>query len=480
MTGALLGLLLAATDPCAPVALAARPDPEAAALYRKTGDEERAASGVETATVAYRAAAALDPGDAASRHALQALCVQAGTRADPFQDGLRQMEAGEWRAAAASFGQARRSSGDPSAALLEGICDYQLGDDVAAEPPLRLAEARPEHRDLARFYLGLVALRAGAAQRASALFAQASANPALGALAADLSRLARQDSRLVLTFLAETGYDSNVTLAPGGATTPVGGTGGMMGGGTMNGAGLYGFGAAALFRPSGPSGPYLRGNGFLRQQLQLRAYDVGGVEAAAGWQLERGDSGLLAEYAYAFRTFGGAPYLSAHRLSGAGWLTAGGLTWSARYAGQLEDYRASTLGGFSGVLHHAELRAALPVGTGGWVAVAYGGSRDEAKLGITSYTEHGPRLDLRLLLSARLRLGAAVGVTFRAYDAYDSVISVTRSDRYLDGSVLAEYEVAPGWTARCSLDGRKAFSNAAAFEYYKLVPMIGIAWQLGL
>lgn len=480
MTGALLGLLLAATDPCAPVALATTPDQETAAAYRKVGDGERAAGGIESATVAYRAAAALDPRDAASRHALGAICTQAQTRADPFQAGLAQMEAQQWQAAAASFRQARRSSGDPSAALLEGISDYQLGDDSAAEPLLRLAEARPEHQDLARFYLGLVALRAGAALRASSLFAEASANPVLGALAADLSRLARQDARLVLTILAETGYDSNVTLAPGGAAIPVGGTGGMMGGGAMNGAGLYGLGAAALFRPSGPSGPYLRGNGFLRQQLQLRAYDVGGLEAAAGWQRARDGNGVLAEYAYAFRTFGGSPYLSANRLTVAGWLPAGGLTWSARYAGQLEDYRASTLGGFSGVLHHAELRAALPVGTGGWVAVAYGGSRDLAKLGIASYTEHGPRLDVRLLLSSRLRLAAAAGVTFRAYDTYDAVIGVTRSDRYLDGSVLAEYDLASGWTARCSVEGRKAFSNAAAFEYDKLVPMIGIAWQMGL
>jgi hypothetical protein len=462
------------------VAPAATPDPEAAALYRRAGDDERAAGAFETATVAYRAAAALDPGDAASRGALGELCTRGGKRADPFQDGMVQLEARQWKAAAASFEQARKASGDPSAALLEGICDYQLGDDAGAEPLLRLAEARPEHQDLARFYLGLIALRAGAAPRASALFSLASANPALGALAADLARLTRQDARLVLTFLAETGFDSNVTLAPAGATTSGGGAGGMMGAGAMSGEGLYGLAASALYRPSGPSGAYLRGAGFLRQQFRLGAYDLGGVEAAAGYQLARGGNGLLTEYAYAFRTFGGSPYLSANRFSGAGWLAAGGLTWSARYAGQREDYRSSTLGGFSGVLHHAELRAALPVGTGGWVALAYDGSRDAARIGIASYTEHGPRLDLRLLLSTRLQLSAAAGVTFRAYDAYDSVIGVTRSDRYLDGSLLAEYEVASGWTVRASLEGRKAFSNAPVFQYDKLVPMVGIAWQMGL
>ena len=109
----------------------------------------------------------------------------------------------------------------------------------------------------------------------------------------------------MLTFLAETGFDSNVTLAPAGATTSGGGTGGMMGAGAKSGEGLYGLAASALYRPSGPNGAYLRGAGFLRQQFRLGAYDLGGVEAAAGWQLARGGSGLLAEYAYAFRSSAG-------------------------------------------------------------------------------------------------------------------------------------------------------------------------------
>jgi hypothetical protein len=478
VTGALLGLLLAASDPCAAVAPAPSLDPAAAALYRKAGDDERAAGGLETATVAYRAAVALDPADVHSRRALQELCASPGGSADPFQAGLRQMDARDWHAAAASFKSVRQASGDPAAALLEGICDYHLGDDVGAEPLLRVAEARPEHQDLARFYLGLVALRAGAAPRASALFAQASANPTLGVLAADLSRLARQDARLVLTFAAQAGYDTNVSLAPAGSTGASGG--GMMTGGSMHGDGLYGLAASALLRPLGPSGPYLRAEGFLRQQLQLGTYDDAGAEAAAGWQLLRGGSGLLGEYTYAYRTFGGSPYLSASRLTGAGWLAAGGLTWSARYAARLEDYRTATLDGFSGVLHHAELRSALPIGTGGWVGIAYGGSRDAASLGITSYTEHGPRLDLRLLLSAHTWVGAVAGVSWRTYDARDSTIGVARSDRYLDAAVLVEYDLGSGWSARGSLEGRRAFSNAPAFEYEKLVPMIGVAWQMGL
>lgn len=481
MTGALLGLLLATADPCAPVALAAAPDPAAAALYRQAGEEERSAGALETATVAFRAAATLDAGDATSRRALRGLCTPAGTRPDPFEAGLRQMEAREWTAAAASFGQARRASGDPSAALLEGICEFQRGDDAAAEPLLRLAEARPEHQDLARFYLGLVALRAGAAPRASALFAHVSTQSTLGVLAADLSRLARQDARLVLTLVAQAGYDSNVSLSPPGGSTTATGTGGMAGAGvTSHGDAFYGLAGSVLLRPSGPSGPYLRGAGSLRQQPKLGAYDTAGVEAAAGWQLLRGGGGLLGEYAYAFDTFGGSPYLSANRLTGAGWVTAAGLTWSARYAAQVEDYRSSTLAGFDGLLQHGVLRAALPIGTGGWVGLAYGASRDSTQIGITSYTEHGPRLDLRLLVSSRLWVGAVAGVTWRAYDAADATIAVTRSDRTLDGSLLLEYDLGSGWMARGSLEARRASSNAPAFEYDRVVPMFGLSWQLGL
>ena len=151
MTGAILALILGAADPCAPVVPAATPAPAEAAVYRAVGDQERAAGSADAAAVAYRDAAALDPADAASRKALQALCRQPAARADPFEAGLRRMEAHDWRAAAESFGEARRATGDRSAALLEGICRYNLGEDAEAAPLLRTAEGRPEHRDLARF-----------------------------------------------------------------------------------------------------------------------------------------------------------------------------------------------------------------------------------------------------------------------------------------------------------------------------------------
>ncbi len=473
MTGAILALILGAADPCAPVLPAAVPAPAEAAAYRAAGDEERAAGDREGASFAYRAAAALDPADAASRERLRALCLAPAPRADPFEAGLRRMEAHDWRAAAESFGEARRATGDRSAALLEGICRYNLGEEAEAAPLLRAAEAQPEHRDLARFYLGLVALREGAAPRAAELFAQAAASPELASLASDLSRLARQDSGLVLTLLGETGFDSNVTQAPRNAAAIPGVAG------TTSGDGLYGFAGSALYRPLGRDGPFLRASGFARQQLQLGSYDFAGLEAGAGWQATRDGAGAQGGYDFLYRTFGGRPFLAAHRFSAGAWLTAG-LTWSARYALQLENYQSSNISGFSGTVHSAELRAALPFGPGGWLAAVYGLTRDAAKLGIASYTEQGPRLELRSVLGPRLRLGASAGLSFRSYDDLDPVLGVRRKDRYLTATLTGEYDLAPGWTARASLQGFRALSSSPAFEYDKLVPTVGVVWQKGL
>ncbi len=95
MIAALLALAIGAADACAAVEPASTPDPAAAARYRQVGDAERAAGSRDTAVVAYRAAAALDPADSASRNALRALCMGGTARGDQFQDGLRRMRSGD-------------------------------------------------------------------------------------------------------------------------------------------------------------------------------------------------------------------------------------------------------------------------------------------------------------------------------------------------------------------------------------------------
>ncbi|HSB20363.1 MAG TPA: tetratricopeptide repeat protein [Anaeromyxobacteraceae bacterium] len=466
MTGLALSLLLASANPCAPVEPAHLPDRAAASAYRAVAASELSAGSVETAIAAYREAAASDPADGEAREALRRLC-QSPPPPDPFREGIRLMDAGEYRAAAAAFGGARSGDAGPSAVLLQGICLFELGEDEEARSLFQEVAAYPPHRDEARMYLGLVALRAGAGAEAGALFESAAASPALERTARDLARLARREGRLVLSAFAESGWDSNVNLAPGGTPS-----------GPPRSDGLYAFSLNALFRPQGTSGPYLRAGGFLQDQVQLGAYDFGGFDAAAGWQLGGSGRGLLLEYDYGSRRFGGSSYLSAHRLLGTGWLRAGPTLLGASYLVRRETY-APTWSSFSGKLQRAEVRASLLATPGLRIGLAYGAGRDAARDPALSWLEHGPRAELRIA-AGRALLGLDASVTWRPYDSYDPALSARRSDTYLDGAAFAEWDLDGRLSFRVSLLGRRALSNVPAFSYDKLLPTVGIGYAIGL
>lgn len=460
----LLAAALLAADPCAPVEPAA-PDPVAAAEYRAVGEAERAGGDLDTAAAAFRAAAARDPGDQASRAALQALCAAGPGAADPFDEGLRLLEEGEVGAAAAAFRRARERREDPSAALLEGICRYDLGEWDAASRLLQEAARRPAHAPAARLYLGMLALRQGSGAQAAALFDAAAASPSLSRMASDLARLARREGRLVVSLLAESGWDSNVPLAA--SEIP---------GGREDGA--WALTGGALWRPRGANGPYLRANGSLHQQLSLDAYDVGAADGAAGWQHRAGRLSLLGEYDYGYRTLGGERFLSSHRLLASAGLPVGRAVLSVLWLTRFEDY-AGGYQPFSGVLHRAEAKATLPVGSRATLALAYGGGRDLADASYLSFLEHGPRVELRLAVAPRVRLGAEVGATFRTYDAADPAFSAARREAYLDGAALAEVDLTARLSLRGALQARRAWSNVSVLEYDKIVPTLGLSWTAG-
>jgi tetratricopeptide (TPR) repeat protein len=464
---ALLALALAAADPCAPLEPAGTPDPGAAAAYRAVAEEEAARGAFDAAIVAYRAALARDRSDDRSRRALRALCESRPATEDPLRRGLRLMDLGNCREAVEAFRAARASMPSPSTALLQGICHYELGEDTEATELLRAAEAYAPHREEARFYRGLVALRAGAGAEATTLFESARGNPALGRAASDLARLARQDGRVVVSLLAESGWDSNVNLAPTGEPSI-----------TPESDGVWALNGSLLWRPQRPRGPYLRASGLLHQPFRLGAYEVRGFDAAAGWQFRGRGSQLLAEYDYGSRSFGGEPYLTAHRLLASGWLRAGGVALGGTYLARFESY-ASAWAPFDGVLQRAEVRAAASPVRELRVALAYGLSRDHTDDPVLRYTEHGPRVELRTFAGRRWRLGVDAALSIRSYDEYDPALQAERRDTYLDASAYAELDVAPGWAARFSLDGRRATSNVPALEYDRVVPSVGLAYVRG-
>ncbi len=113
------------------------------------------------------------------------------------------MEAGDLRGAIAAFRRARAGGPDPSTALVEGVCHYELAEDADARVLLREAEAAPVHREAAQFYLGLIALREGQSGDAARLLDAAAASPGFAPLASDLARLERRSRKLVLSVLAE-------------------------------------------------------------------------------------------------------------------------------------------------------------------------------------------------------------------------------------------------------------------------------------
>jgi tetratricopeptide (TPR) repeat protein len=461
----LAAALLAAADPCAPVVARAE-DPAAASEYRAVGEAERARGDLETAAAAFRTAAALDAQDGGSRQALRALCAAGPGAPEPFAEGLRLLEADDARGAAAAFRSARERAGaDPSAALLEGICRYELGEDAEAASLLREAEQAPAHRAAARLYLGMLALRAGAGSQAAALFDSAGASPSLARMAADLARLARREGRLVLSVLAESGWDSNVPLVA--SDLP---------GDREDGA--WALTAGALWRPRGSFGPYLRANGSLHQQFTLDAYDFGAVDGAAGWQVRAGRLGLLAEYDYGYRMLGGDPFLSSHRLLASASLPIGravaSLLWFTRFDGYSGAYQP-----FSGVVHRTEAKVSFPLGERALLALAYGGGRDLADAGYLSFLEHGPRAELRLALAPRVRLGVELAATFRAYDAADPAFGTARHETYLDGAALAEVDLTERLSLRAALQARRASSSVSALEYDKVVPTLGMSWTAG-
>ena len=463
-------LSTAPPDPCAPVAPAPQADPVAAAAYRRVGDEERSAGSADTATAAYRSALSLDPGDERSRAALAELCAAArgqGT-ADDFERGLALMKEGETRRAAEAFERVPAKGPDASAALLAGVCRYQLGEYEPAAAHLRSAEADPLHAALARYYLGLVALAEGAPREAAGLLDSAASGPEVAAIARDLARYAWRQQRLVLSASSDVVWDSNATLAPGG--TPL----------ASASDGAFDLAAGGLFRPAGESGPYLRASALLHEQLRVHSLDMLGASGGAGWQFGRLGNALVLSYDYDWRSLDGAPYLSANRLGVSGWTSAGPVVLTAGYSARWEEYQSPTFDPFDGIVQRAEAKASLAVSRTAWLTLGYGLSSDSVRVDSLSWLEQGPAAVLRWLPGSRWRLVFGASAIFRDYQAVAPALGVRRQDAYLDGAVLAEYELGLEWTIWLSLDMRKAFSNVAQYAYTRVAPMAGVSFVTGM
>jgi hypothetical protein len=446
-----LAMLLAAADPCAPLPAASPPDPAVARVYAEVGESERAAGADQSARVAWLEALRYDPANETARRGLDALCPDAR-----FEEGRRLLDDGDPRGAAEILKLARPSR---PAALLEGIARYELGDDGAARTLLEEAAQDPTLATAARFYLGLVAMREGDSRGAARELAQVSQDAPFAAAAAELTRAAQRNGKLVLSAMADTGYDSNVTLLPTGVAGGADGTASISG--------------AAVARPMGESGPWLRASGLYRTQFRLHDYDTGALGGAAGWQFGRAARHVGLEYDYDYITLGGQPYLSAHRLRIDTADGIGALLWTAAYSVRFESYLSDATSPFSGTLHSADALIGTRVG-GGSILAGYHVGRDFAQQDDTSFFEHGPRAVLDLPLGPRSRLSAEAAATWRAYDGFDPDLGLQRSDVMLDAAAVGEYDLPHGLALRLTTTFRRTFSNDPQLAYNRFTIALGL------
>ena len=473
----------AVADPCAPIPATGegRSDRAAAALYRAVGDDEAAAGHVATATTAYRQALARDPGDRAARSALAALCrggrdsghapsdtPPASPRVD-FEEAVQRMERGDRAGAIAAFEAIRDAGPDPAAALLEGICEFELGREQRARALLDQARGSPGTAGTALFFLALIALHDGESQLASSLLVSAAAHDdRIAGSASGLLRLAQRDGRLALSALAEVGFDSNVLLAPDGTATP---------GGTGDG---YGAGVLGIFlRPLGPAGPYARVTAQYRKQLEVTSYDLGDVAGAIGLRAGPRGRSVAGEYAYDIMSLGGSAYLSAHRLMATGRIAPGSWSVTGTYAARFESFLTSAASGFSGLRHDAQATVEHPIARALVLGVGYRLGQDQTQDAVFRFLEHGPVAVLWWGLGGKLRLLAETRLTIRDYDVVDPDFGLARADRYLDGSAAAELDLSERWTMRVGATGRRAWSNVAELRYSKLTTGVGLAYTMG-
>jgi hypothetical protein len=465
-------LALAVVDPCAPVVPASTPDREAAAQARAVAGEEEAAGQAETAAAAWRLAASLDPADATAPAALRRLCRprDAAAEGDPFGAGVRAMDAGRYADAAERFRAVRAGSGRVDAALLEGICRYELGEDAEATRLLREAEAEAAHRETARLYLGLLALREGAAREASTLFDEAASNPLLAPFARDLARSAAWDGPLLLTLLAEAGYDSNVSLTSAQV------------GPSNKGDALGGLSLGAVARPFGANGPFLRATAGAQEYARLERYDLTLLEGAAGWRWWKDGTGVTGEYAYGSRTLDGNAYLTTNRLLATGALSLGPVTLGAAWQGRWESY-ATAYSPWSGFAQRADGRVTVALGPRLRLGAGWSWARDATDDPVLAWSEQGPRADLRWLQGARSRLLLEAGAAVRTWDRHDPGViyeasasaSAVQRDVIVEGSAAWEWDLNARTTFRLGVLVRTESSNVPAFDYgAKVVPTASI------
>ena len=373
---------------------------------------------------------------------------------------------GRWRDALAALAAVPHAPA-ASRALLEGVCFFALGDDVAATRALEVALADRRHEADARVLLALISLRRGSARAAETqLRALEQGGHSLGSPLSALLRQASRGGALTLRAAVFGGVDSNPTLAP-------------MARGAEGTEGMLGLTALAQWAPLGAVSPYARVALGGREYPRLASLRTGTAVATAGFQAGRGGDRVAVDYSVDGALFGLAPYAVTHgpRLEGS--LQLGRVLLFAEWMLRFETFLPADAVVFSGLRQDAALGVSTALPAGFSVEAAWSLVRDEAQLRELALLEHGPRLTLGW---ARGRVRALAGTAFdwRSYDVFDPDLGVQREDLRLRPAVRVEVDVTAWLSLFLAGDASLVFSNVPAVSSVRVAGTGGVQLWAGL
>jgi Tfp pilus assembly protein PilF len=424
-------------------------DPAAAQAYLAVAQEELASGETQSALDALRKALQHAPGDEALRTQFQTLCAQVPSPVT-FDEGMRLYQEGEYGRAATVFAQARARSPSAELSMMEGICRYELRDDEAARRLLRQALGSPDTADSARLFLGLLALRRGDGTSAAANFNVVSdrTDSPLRTEALSLLRIARQSGRLVLTVLAQGGYDSNSDLLPDGASSlPV-----------TSGSPAVDVSVAMLIRPEGESGPYARVIGTLRKDLLPATFEQASVLAGAGWQQGPNARHIAASYDFELNESGGELFFLSHRLGLMGRYSEGALGVGLGASSRWVSYRLPGFEPWSALRLEPLVEGRVRLGRH---LVRLSARYTRALARESAYSFHAPGVELAGILDfTPLRFLLEPMFETRSYDAVDPNLGVARAETTVGATAGIEWDLGDRWTAQAAFSLRHTLANA--------------------
>ena len=470
MIGTLVAFILVGAElaPCDPLEVPALPKPAEAGVYARVAEAELNAGREDTAVLAFRRAVELDPNHAVAKESWQRLCEKRA-EGNEYDAALAMVNRRECTAALPRLSAIRSDTWRRPAALLAGICQYELNDDDAAERNLKLAAEDPALSRSARLFMVTLLRRKGdaAAAKRWLLLAQQDRSPSSPDALARLSRLLAGEGRLILDGSVGLTYDSNVNQ------TPIGSSAGAGQDGSAQGR------ASITARPLGTSGPFAFVSGDLTQQLTIQDLSLYGAQGGAGWLWWRGLQQVGLQYSYDYSWLGGPGYLSDHRLSAWAMWPVASFVLSAGYDVRFERYLPTVFTPYSGNRHTLSLGAAWTSGSW-WVGLGYRGVVDVTADPTLSYSEHGPTVDLVVQPTLAWRVFFSGSVGFRPYFEFDESLGLQRSDFVWNVRGGGIYALTDTLSLVASVTARGDRSNVASLSYVEIITTASLVFHMGL